>query len=106
MDKKILGFDQNVVYTAIIILILVILGVITFHYYAFVSAGDKAALSGGFGAGFKFMPVYKKEHLDGQEILSETNNAIADAKARYCISNHCTKDKCPFKCTIAGCPCK
>ena len=109
MDKKILGFNQDTVFAAIIVLVLIILGVITFHYYAFVTAGDKSVFSAGFGAGFKFMPLKQKEqkeHLDGAGILAEAQNTLANARANYCNSNKCTKEQCHTRCKLAGCPCQ
>lgn len=63
----ILGFDKNTVYAVIIILILITLGVITFHYYAFVSVGNKSAFNAGFGTGFTLLPYkegFDAEHKD------------------------------------------
>lgn len=57
MDNKILGLDSNMVYAAIIVIMLIILGVITFHYYAFVSAGKNATFNAGAGAGFTLLPT-------------------------------------------------
>ncbi len=81
----ILGFDKNTVYAVIIILILITLGVITFHYYAFVSAGNKSAFSAGFGTGFTLLPY--KEGFDGEH------------KGKKC---DCTR--CRNRCT-PGCDC-
>lgn len=106
MDKKILGFNQDTVFAAIIVLVLIILGVITFHYYAFVTAGDKSAFSAGFGAGFKFMPIKQKEHLEGEGVMVNAQNALVNARANYCNSNNCTKDQCHMRCKLAGCPCQ
>jgi len=56
MDNQILGVNRNVVYTLIVLLALIILGIVTFHYYAYLTAGRGSALSGGAGMGFAFMP--------------------------------------------------
>lgn len=56
MENQILGVNRNVVYTLIILLALIILGVVTFHYYAYMSAGRGSALSAGAGMGFSFLP--------------------------------------------------
>lgn len=106
MNNKILGFNQDAVYAAIIILILIILGVITFHYYAFVTAGDKSAFSAGFGAGFKLMPVHTKENLEGQGIVAATQETLVNAKHDFCVNNKCSKDNCTTRCKIVGCPCQ
>jgi hypothetical protein len=63
--SRILGFDANTVYAVIIVLILVIFGIVTFKYYAYVSAGNKSALSAGFGTGFTLLPM--KEHMCGKK---------------------------------------
>jgi hypothetical protein len=59
--SEILGFKANTVYAIIIVMILVILGIVSFHYYAFVSAGKTSAFSAGAGAGFTLYPY--KEHM-------------------------------------------
>ncbi|ARF12223.1 hypothetical protein Klosneuvirus_4_38 [Klosneuvirus KNV1] len=56
MDNQILGVNRNVVYTLIVLLALIILGIVTFHYYAYLTAGSGSALSAGAGMGFAFMP--------------------------------------------------
>lgn len=56
MDNQILGVNRNVVYTLIVLLALIILGIVTFHYYAYLTAGRGSALSAGAGMGFAFLP--------------------------------------------------
>jgi hypothetical protein len=53
---EILGFKSDVVYAIMIILVLLVLGVVSFHYYAFVSAGQNSALSMGAGTSFVLLP--------------------------------------------------
>jgi hypothetical protein len=84
MSDTILGFDSNTVYAVIILLILIILGVITFHYYAFISAGNKSVLSAGFGTGFTFWP--KKEHMGAGPCSACENCNPKDASCRLCMS--------------------
>jgi hypothetical protein len=48
---------RDTVYAIIIVLILIVLGIITFHYYAFISTQNNAALSAGFGTGFALLPM-------------------------------------------------
>jgi hypothetical protein len=57
---EILGLKSDVVYAMIIILILIVLGVVSFHYYAFVSAGQNSALSMGAGTSFVLLPNKKE----------------------------------------------
>jgi hypothetical protein len=49
------------VYAIIIVLMLIILGVITFHYYAYISSGNGSALNIGIGGGIKVLdlPIMK-----------------------------------------------
>jgi hypothetical protein len=63
MDNQILGVNRNVVYTLIVILALVILGIVTFHYYAYLTAGRGSALSAGAGLGFSFWPKREDKQL-------------------------------------------
>jgi hypothetical protein len=56
MADTILGMNSNTVYAIIILLILIILGVVTFHYYAYISVGKKAALNTGAGFNFTLLP--------------------------------------------------
>lgn len=57
---EILGLKTDVIYAIIIILVLIVLGVVTFHYYAYISAGQNSALSMGAGSNFVLLP-HKKE---------------------------------------------
>ena len=56
---KILGLDKNQFYTLMFVILLVILGVVSFHYYTYVSATD--SLSAGAGVGLTILPKRKKE---------------------------------------------
>ena len=56
MNNQIFGINSNVIYTLVILLALIILGVVTFHYYAYMSAGRGSALSAGAGLGFSVLP--------------------------------------------------
>ena len=56
--------NSDHVYAIMIVLVLIILGVITFHYYAFVSAGNGSALNVGVGAGVKVWEYAKKEPVE------------------------------------------
>ena len=65
--------NQDHVYAIIIVLMLIILGVITFHYYAYISSGNGSALNVGLGGGIKIMeypqgPVSVKPHEAGLPI--------------------------------------
>lgn len=54
MDSQVLGMNATVV---IVALLLIILGVVTFHYHAYVNAGGRrAALSAGMGGRVSLLP--------------------------------------------------
>ena len=54
MDNQVLGMNAAIVVVA---LLLIILGVVTFHYHAYVNAGGRrSALSAGMGARVALLP--------------------------------------------------
>lgn len=54
MDTQVLGLNATILVVA---LLLIILGVVTFHYHAYVSAGGRrGALSAGMGARMALLP--------------------------------------------------
>ena len=56
MDNTILGMNSDSFYALVFLLLLVILGIVTFHYYVYVSSGRGSALSAGTGLGFTILP--------------------------------------------------
>lgn len=56
MDGKILGINPDTFYALLFLLLLIILGVVSFHYYVYVSGGGDAALRAGTGIGFTLLP--------------------------------------------------
>lgn len=54
----ILGMNAESFYTLLFVLLLIILGVVTFHYYAYLSSGNGSALRAGAGVGFNLLPGY------------------------------------------------
>lgn len=66
MDNKILGMNTDTFYALIFVVLLIILGVVSFHYYVYVSGGGGAALRAGTGVGFTLLPgrgpVAEQEH--------------------------------------------
>ena len=57
MDNgKILGINSDVFYALLILLVLIILGIVSFHYYTYFVAGHGSALSAGAGVGFSLLP--------------------------------------------------
>ena len=56
MDSKILGFNSDTFYGLLFLILLIILGIVSFHYYGYVSGGGGSALSAGTGVGFTLLP--------------------------------------------------
>lgn len=56
MDGKILGLHSDTFYALLFLMLLIILGVVSFHYYGYIAGGKNAALSAGTGFGFTFLP--------------------------------------------------
>ena len=46
---NILGLDANTFYGLVLLLLLIILGIVTFHYYVYVSGKNGLSLGTGFG---------------------------------------------------------
>lgn len=57
----ILNMKVDTVFGIIIILMLIILGVVTFHFYSYLTVGKGAVLDTGVGAGFKLMPYRQNQ---------------------------------------------
>lgn len=49
MNNKILGMNQHAFNTMALLLLLIILGIVTFHYYAYVSGHNGFSFGTGFG---------------------------------------------------------
>ncbi len=47
--NNILGLDSNTFYGLVLLLLLIILGIVTFHYYVYISGKNGLALGTGFG---------------------------------------------------------
>jgi hypothetical protein len=56
MDSKILGINTDTFYALLFLVLLLILGIVSFHYYVFIKAGGHSALNAGIGAGFTLLP--------------------------------------------------
>lgn len=57
MDSKILGINTDTFFALLFLILLLILGIVSFHYYIFIRGGDgKDALRGGIGMGFSVLP--------------------------------------------------
>lgn len=61
MDGKILGMNSDTFYALLFLLLLIILGVVSFHYFVYVSGGGNAALRAGTGIGFTLLPGKGRE---------------------------------------------
>lgn len=66
MADRILGIDQEKFYALLIILLLIILGIVSFHYYAYVFANNGI----GFGTGIGFSILQNRNNTP-QQILPE-----------------------------------
>lgn len=56
MDNKILGFTTDTFYGLLFLIVLIILGIVSFHYYGYVQGGNGSALSAGTGFGITLLP--------------------------------------------------
>jgi len=56
MDTRILGMNADSFYALVFLLLLVILGVVSFHYYVYVASGKGSALTAATGLGFSLLP--------------------------------------------------
>jgi hypothetical protein len=85
------GMNKNILYV-IIILACIVFGIITFNYYAYISAGNKSALSAGAGASFKLLPLNDKEHFscDICGRIPQCNHVTSEQGHRLC--NMCLKN--------------
>lgn len=61
MADRILGMNQDTVYLLIILLMLIILGIVTFHYYAYISVGQGSVLTTGAGVNFTLLKAKDKQ---------------------------------------------
>lgn len=55
-----LGLNQTQFYTLVLLLLLIILGIVSFHYYTYVQG--KNGLSAGMGFGVQVLPNANKEN--------------------------------------------
>lgn len=55
MDK-ILGMNIDTFYALVLVLLLIILGIVSFHYYVYINSGNNAVLQAGTGFGFTLLP--------------------------------------------------
>ena len=57
MDSKILGINTDSFYALLFLLLLLILGIVSFHYYVYIKANDgRDVLRGGFGINMALLP--------------------------------------------------
>lgn len=52
--------DYNMLFALIVVLLLIILGIVTFHYHAYISVGNGSALNTGAGFAFVLLPKEDK----------------------------------------------
>ena len=59
---RILGIDAHVFFALLFLLLLIILGIVSFHFYGYVSGGnDHSAFSAGTGVGVSLFPNKKPQ---------------------------------------------
>ena len=63
MDNTIFGIQKNTLYFVLGLLLLITLGILSLHYYAYFSATKVGGLEGGIGAGFALFPSTSYEKL-------------------------------------------
>ncbi len=61
MPGDILGMNSDNVFAIIILLMLIILGVVTFHFYTYATVGSGSVFNAGSGIGFKLLPTQQKQ---------------------------------------------
>ncbi len=62
-DKVFLGMKADVFYTLLAVILLMAIGVLSFHYYVYVSGGNGSALHAGTGVGFTLFPDRTEERV-------------------------------------------
>ena len=68
MDNvKILGMNSDVFYALLVLLVLIILGIVSFHYYTYFVSGYGSALSAGAGVGFSLLPQRQQQYLQQEQ---------------------------------------
>ena len=60
MNQQIFGLDTRTFNSLVLLLLLIILGVVSFHYYAYVSGKD--GLSFGTGFGVNILPSRRRNN--------------------------------------------
>lgn len=61
MQGQILGLSADSFYALMFLLLLIILGIVSFHYYVYVSGGNDAAFRAGTGVGITLLPGRAKQ---------------------------------------------
>lgn len=68
---KILGLNADAFFALIFLLLFIILGIVSFHFYGYVSGGSStSAFSAGTGVGFALFP---KQQPQQQVVLTQPN---------------------------------
>lgn len=60
---KILGIDANIVFMVILVVLFVILGILTFHFYGYISSGQNSVFSAGTGFGVSLLPNRQQQQM-------------------------------------------
>jgi hypothetical protein len=59
----ILGMNEDTFYALLFLILLIILGIVSFHYYIYISGGGKSALRAGTGVGFTLLPGKDRDNM-------------------------------------------
>lgn len=73
---KILGMNIDILFALLILLLLFILGIVSFHFYGYISAGQNSALSAATGLGFSLFPGLNNNKQQPVIIAQPGNGAI------------------------------
>ena len=66
-DGKILGINSDAFFAFVFLLLFVILGIVSFHYYGYASAGNGAAFRAGTGIGVSLFPNRDQQRYSAEQ---------------------------------------
>lgn len=74
MAKQILGMNPNIFYTIVIVLLLIILGLVSFHHYTYLYAKDSLNFGAGFGVSIPANPRIFSGNRSDRVPISQNKN--------------------------------
>ena len=63
MDSKILGINTDTFYALLFLILLLILGIVSFHYYVYIGAGNSDIFNAKAGVGFTLLQAWVMENI-------------------------------------------